>query len=170
MPILVLSWLKTAQECFGNIPSREFQPARIKAVIDAFKLLCAVSNARSREVVPVFVRTYVEQQVGGQLTVNEATLACRAICKTKGVRLGSENRLRHEIKKAIRRYFDVGESHDLILAGRKSQRGFHGLALRVRKVESASTPPSVAGNGEPGMEDTPQAQCAGSPNPCPGNQ
>src|SRR5260370_15407637 len=115
------------------------------------------NHAEEPEVVPEFVRTYVEQQVGGQLTVTEAALACRAICKTKGVALGSENRLRHEIKKAIRRYFDVGESHDLILAGRKSQRGFHGLVLRMSEVDSASTPSSVAGNVEPGVEEAPQA-------------
>src|SRR5260370_7295412 len=71
------------------------------------------NHAEEPEEVPEFMRTYVEQQVAGQLTINEPTLACRAICKTKGVPLASENRLLPKIHTPILRYFDVASSTNL---------------------------------------------------------
>jgi hypothetical protein len=118
-----------------EVPAYERKPLRIKAILDAMKLLCVRSGITASEAYLKFVESCLERRVGALLAKKDAATACRKFFKANGLRPYSEmaeNKLRHALQQVILKHFGIGESHD-------RGRVFRGLALRCGDNPLAST-------------------------------
>jgi len=126
----------------SGVPAKERTPLRIRAVIDAMKLLCVRSRVTESAAYLKFVESCVERRAAAMLAKNDVAIACRNFFKRHGMKPYAdiaENKLRHALQQVIAKHFDVGESHD-------QGRVFHGLALRCGDNHVPSTPNPIPGN------------------------
>src|SRR6266403_2277916 len=115
----------------GGVPPGEFRRARIEAVVETVKVLCAVSTPTFAEEIMKFVHTRLEVLPAAALNKNLAATACRKFLQDRFK--VSENKLRHAMSQAIQKHFGIGESHD-------QGRVFYGLALPSAGVGTVPSP------------------------------
>ena len=125
----------------SGVPAKERTPLRIRAVIDAMKLLCVRSRVTESAAYLKFVESCVERRAGAILAKNDVAIACRNFFKRHGLRPYSdiaENKLRHALQQVIAKHFGIGESHD-------RGRAFRGLVLRGGDTHDARTVNPISG-------------------------
>jgi hypothetical protein len=125
----------------AGVPAYERKPIRIKAVLDAMKMLCVRSSVTESEAYLRFVESGLERRAGALLAKQDVAIACRKFFQAQGLKPYSEmaeNKLRHALQQVIVKHFGIGESHD-------HGRVFRGLALRSGANPLASTADPISG-------------------------